>query len=133
MSNVNTVQHLYAAFGTGDIPTILSHLHEDVEWEYGMTDAGVPWLQPRRGRANVAQFFESLAALEFQLFQPKTFLESDNIVVALIDVGFVVKATGRKITEEDEVHIWHFDSMGRVTKFCHKIDTHQHWAAFQTQ
>jgi uncharacterized protein len=133
MSNIQTVKGIYAAFGSGDIPTILSHLDDDIEWEYGMSNAGVPWLQSRCGRANVAKFFESLAALDFEKFQPKTFLETDNVVIALIDVSFVVKANGKKIAEEDEVHIWHFDSHGQVVRFCHKIDTYQHWAACQNQ
>ena len=131
MSNAETVQKMYAAFGAGDIPTILGHLAEDVEWEYGMADAGVPWLQALRGRAAVPQFFAALGALEFQKFQPKTFLESGNVVVALIDVAIAVKATGRVIVEEDEVHIWHFDDRGLVVRFAHKIDTYQHWLALK--
>lgn len=131
MNNVQTVQSIYAAFGRGDIPAILAHLAENIEWEYGMSNAGVPWLQPIRGRENAPKFFESLTALEFQKFQPKVFLESGNVVVALIDLAVVVKATGRSISEEDEAHIWHFDSEGRVTRFCHKLDTHQHWLSLQ--
>ena len=131
MSKIQTVQSIYTAFGHGDIPSILGHLAENVEWEYGISDAGVPWLQTRKGRAEVPKFFESLGALDIQKFQPKTLLESGNVVVALIDLTAVVKATGRLIIEEDEVHIWHFDSQGRVTKFCHKLDTHQHWLALR--
>lgn len=131
MSNAETVQKMYAAFGAGDIPAILGHLAEDVEWEYGMADAGVPWLQPRRGRAQIPHFFASLGALEFQKFQPKTVLEGGNVVVALIDVAIVVKATGRVIVEEDEVHIWHFDDHGLVVRFAHRVDTYQHWLAFK--
>ena len=37
MSNVHTVQEIYAAFGRGDVPAILSRLSESVEWEYGPT------------------------------------------------------------------------------------------------
>jgi ketosteroid isomerase-like protein len=131
VSNIPTVQSIYASFGSGDIPAILSRLAEDVQWEYGMSDSGVPWLQPLRGRAEVPKFFASLAALEFTKFQPKTLLEAGNIVVALIDLGLVVKATGKPITEEDEVHIWHFNNQGQVTRFAHKTDTHQHWLALQ--
>jgi hypothetical protein len=69
--------------------------------------------------------------MDLQKFEPKTLLESGNVVVALNDITFVVKATGRVVVEEDEVHIWHFDSNGQVTKFCHKTDTHEHWAALQ--
>jgi hypothetical protein len=58
-------------------------------------------------------------------------LENAGLVVAIIDVTFIVKATGRTITEEDEVHIWRFDDRGRVARFSHKVDTHQHWLAFR--
>jgi uncharacterized protein len=129
MSNVQKVQSVYDAFGRGDIPAILALLADDVEWEYGMSNAGVPWLQPRRGRAEVQKFFESLNGLETTRFEPKTLLEGGNVVVALIDITAVVKATGRTISEEDETHIWHFGSDGLVKRFCHKVDTHQHWAA----
>jgi ketosteroid isomerase-like protein len=135
VENVNhaqTVQDIYAAFGRGDIPAIIATLSEDVIWEYGTLDSGVPWLQPRRGRAEVVQFFESLGGLDFRNFQPKTILASGSLVVSLIDVSFTVKATGRGITEEDEVHIWHFNEDGRVARFCHRLDSHKHWLAVQS-
>jgi hypothetical protein len=131
MSNVQTVQQIYAAFGQGDIPAILGHLAEDIDWEYGIQEAGVPWLKPGKGRAAVPAFFESLAALEFHRFQPKTLLESGDVVVALIDLAVTVKATGRHVQEEDEVHIWRFDGNGKVVRFCHRVDTHKHWLAWK--
>lgn len=131
MSNVQTVQSIYEAFGRGDIDAILSHLSDDVLWEYDKPESDIPWLEQRHGRAEVPRFFEALGALEFHKFQPKTLLESENKVVALNDVSFTVKATGRKVDEEDEVHIWHFDQSGKVIRFCHKTDTRQHWLALQ--
>ena len=127
MTPVETVHEIYAAFQRGDIPTILEHLADNVEWEYSIAPLGVPWLQRRHGRAEVPQFFASMAGFELHRFQPKTFLHSDNIVVVLIDVDLTVKATGRRLVEEDEVHIWYFDAQGRVARFGHKVDTHQHW------
>jgi ketosteroid isomerase-like protein len=131
VSNIRTVKDIYAAFGRGHIPAILARLAEDIEWEYGMMDAGVPWFKPRRGREEVPEFFQALSALEFKQFEPRTLLESGDVVVALIDLAAKVKATGRTIAEENEVHIWHFDTHGLVTRFCHKADTYQHWAALQ--
>lgn len=131
MRNIETVQAIYQAFGRGDVEAILGHLADDVEWEYGRIDAGVPWLKTRRGRAQVPAFFEALAGLELQRFQPKVVLGDGNVVVALIDVALVVRATGRRIVEEDEVHLWHFDTDGRVLRFCHKLDAHQHWLAWR--
>jgi ketosteroid isomerase-like protein len=131
MAHVDTVQQIYEAFGRGDVPAILDRLADGVEWEYGVNSTDVPWLQPRRGRAQVAGFFQDLTALEFHRFQPKTFLEAGSIVVVLIDLDVTVRSTGGRIVEEDEVHIWHFDAGGRVSRFRHRVDTHEHWAAYK--
>jgi uncharacterized protein len=129
MSNIETVKGVYEAFGRGDIPAILEVIADDIEWEYGMADTGVPWLRSRTGRDGARQFFASLAGVEFHTFDPRVLLDHDDLVVALIDVSFTVKDTGVVVTEEDEVHIWTFDANGKVSRFCHKLDTHQHWAA----
>ena len=52
------------------------------------------------------------------------------VVVALIDVDLTVKATGKRIVEEPEVHIWHFNDEGLVTRFRHAVDTYQHVMAY---
>ena len=130
MSNIETVQEIYAAIGRGDIPAVLEVLADSVEWEYGVNSTDVPWLQPGCGRAYVAELFAKLALLlEIHQLQRTAFLESGNIVVVLFDLEMTVKATGRKIVEEDEVNIWHFNSEGRVSRFRHRSDTHQHMLA----
>jgi hypothetical protein len=91
---------------------------------------GVPWLDRRVGRAEVPQFFAAMSEFTLHRFEPKTFLESGNVVVVLIDVDLTVNSTGRRVTEEDEVHIWYFDPQGRVSRYGHKVDTHQHWLAY---
>ncbi len=96
--------------GGGDVGAILAKLAGDVEWEYGVNSTDVPWLQPRRGRDQVAGFFQSLAALDFHAFQPTAFLESGPLVVSLVTLEGTVRATGRRMLEEDEVHIWRFKS-----------------------
>ena len=132
MAYIGTVQKIYEALGKGDVPAILSHMSDDVEWEYGGDSTGLPWLQLRRGPVQVAGFFQDLgAALDVQRFQPTTFLESANVVVALIELEFVVRATGRRVVEEDEVHIFHFDDMGKVRRFRHRMDTYRAWLASQ--
>jgi hypothetical protein len=131
MSHLPTVQNIYAAFGQGDVPKILASLSENVEWEYGGLSE-VPWLAPREGRAGAGEFFQSLSALEITRFNPRTFLESGNTVVVLIELEFTVKATGRKVVEEDETHIWHFGPDGLVSRFRHRVDTYRHWAALKS-
>ncbi|HET6614260.1 MAG TPA: nuclear transport factor 2 family protein [Dehalococcoidia bacterium] len=118
------VQELYEAFGKGDVPSILSSLADDVDWDYGHGSTDVPWLQPRSGREAAGGFFEALMALDFHKFAPKEFLEAGNTVVALLDIDYTVKATGKRVNAEDEVHIWRFGSDGKVARFTHLVDTH---------
>lgn len=131
MTNLETVQDIYKAFGQGDIPRILSYLAPTVEWEYGVNSTDVPWLQPRRGAADVGKFFEALGAADFHRFVVKHVLGSGDLVVGLVDVEATVKATGRKFVEDDEVHLWYFDPLGKVVRFRHRVDTHQHQLAYK--
>ena len=133
MSNVAAVQDIYEAFGKGDVPRILGHISEDVAWEYGAGTNDVPWLQSRRGREGAGEFLASLADLRFEQFQPKTFLESGNLVVVLLDVAATVVSTGGRIEEQDQVHLWNFDRNGQVERFRHRVDTLQHQRACRPQ
>lgn len=132
MSNKQTIEKMYAAFGRGDFAEILSGLAADVEWEYGVQSTNVPWLQLRKGREQVAKFFESLSALDIRKFQPKAILEGDHLVISTVDFEAVVKATNKPIVEEDEVHIFYFNDLGEITKFRHRVDTYLNWAAVQS-
>jgi ketosteroid isomerase-like protein len=128
---VETVQSIYAAFGTGNVPAILERLHEDVDWEQGADGHGVPWLAPGRGRAHVARFFQTIGEeLEITAFAPKTFCEGPGVVVALIDIEWRVRRTGQTFRERDEAHVWHFDAAGRVVAFRHRVDTAMHVTAW---
>jgi ketosteroid isomerase-like protein len=131
MSNVQTVQEIYGAFGAGDIPTIFSKLADNVEWDVDATAADVPFMVPRRGIDGVGEFFQNLALADFTKFEPTAFLESGNIVVALLDIDFTVKATGKTVRQPDEVHIWRFGPDGKVVSFRHRVDTLAHHMAFK--
>jgi ketosteroid isomerase-like protein len=121
---------MYEAFGRGDLPTILSKLSESVEWEYGAGPTNVPWLQRRQGRDGAAAFFASLDEMEIHTFAPKAFLETEGVVVVFLDVEFTVKATGKRVVEEDEIHVWRFNAEGKVSRFRHGVDTRQHQLAY---
>jgi uncharacterized protein len=132
MSNIDTIKELYKAFGEGRIDTILSRLADDVVWEYPETSTSVPWLQSRYGREAAAGFFESLSEMELRKFDPHTFLEGPDVVVALIDVEFVVKKTGARVEETDEIHVWRFGPNGLISKFKHGVDSHRHQLAISS-
>jgi ketosteroid isomerase-like protein len=129
---VEKVQSIYAAFGRGDVPAILEHLHEDVEWEYQPVTTDVPWLLARRGRTDAAGFFVAVGTeLEITHFAPKTFLEGPGVVAVLCDITATVRRTGQSFREVDEVHLWHFDAAGRVVRFRHCVDTEQQARAWR--
>jgi uncharacterized protein len=130
MSNLPAVKAMYEAFARGDVPAILERLSRDVEWEYGSAVTTVPWLQPRRGRAGAEAFFASLGELDIERFEPTTLFENGPLVVALCDFEATVKATGRRISEVEEVHIWKFDAQGLATGFRHRVDTLQQELAY---
>jgi ketosteroid isomerase-like protein len=130
MSNIQTVQEIYSAFGAGDVPTILSKLAADIEWDADAS-GDIPFLVPRRGVDGVGAFFQSLTQADFTKFEPTAFLESGNVVVALIDATFTVKATGKTVAMVDEAHIWRFGPDGKVVNFRHRVDTLAHHLAFK--
>lgn len=125
MSNIQAVQEIYNSFGKGDIPTIIEKLDENIEWEYTNVENNVPWLKRRHGKDGAMAFFESLGQMEISNFAVKQIFESGNIVIALIDIDFTVKSTGKSVHEVDEAHIWHFNDNGKVIKYAHRVDTYQ--------
>ncbi|MFN8616014.1 MAG: nuclear transport factor 2 family protein [Dehalococcoidia bacterium] len=132
MSNLETVQAIYDAFGQGNVPAILDQLDEAVEWERPGAGHGVPWLKPGRGKAHVGQFFASLAVVDISKFVPVNLLAGGNQVVAVIDIELTVKATGQAVRDE-ELHLWTFGPDGKVSSFHHVVDTAQHVAAYRGQ
>lgn len=133
MSNTETIKKLYEYFGDGNIPAILEKLSDSIEWDYSGNTADVPWFKHRRGKSEVVGFFESLNELQFNKFQPKEFLEGENIVVSILDIDLTVKSNGNRIAEDDAAHIWRFDSDGKIISFRHGVDTYQHHIAYDSQ
>ena len=124
MSAIETVQQIYAAFGRGDVPAILQRLAEDVEWEYATGPGPIPWLQPLHGRDQVPKFFDALFSnIEITRFEVGKIFGDADTVVELLTLEHTARATGRKVQEIDEVHIWHFNAAGQVQRFRHRADT----------
>lgn len=133
MNNIETVKAIYEAFGRGDVPSILAKLGPDVDWDYANAVSEVPWLVRRRGPEAVGGFFEAVRDLEFSKFQVKEIFGSPDgkTVVALVDLGFTVKSTGKSVSEDDEIHLWRFAEDGKVARFRHGADTTKHVAALK--
>ncbi len=127
MSNVATVRSMYEAFGRGDIPFIIDQLADDVKWEDGASDHGIPWLTPGVGKVHVASFFGEVAGFEFERFDIEAVMGDGNIVVAVLQVDMTVKATGGRFAGL-EIHVWRFGTDGKVSSFNHALDTIAHLA-----
>ena len=82
-ANVALVQSLYAAFGRGDIETIVGALAGDIEWSFPGPREVIPFAGVHRGVPEVVQFFVTLSgALEFQKLDPSEFIaQGDKVVV----------------------------------------------------
>jgi uncharacterized protein len=128
--HVTTVRSLYEAFGRGDVDTIIDAMADDVDWEVGAKDHGVPWLTPGRGKQRVADFFAAVGALDFKRFEPRLLFGSGNRVMAVVSVEFLVPETGRSVMEEAEGHLWTFGPDGKVVAFRHYVDTLEHHRAW---
>jgi ketosteroid isomerase-like protein len=123
---------MYEAFGRGDIADILSRLAEDVTWD--VTDepwtphaAEVPWLLPRRGHAEVAEFFEIVSAWEYERFEVLDMLVSETRVAAVLRL--IADLPNGAHIDEVVLHLFTFGPDGKVTSLRRMLDTAAHIAA----
>jgi ketosteroid isomerase-like protein len=131
-THTGAVTAMYEAFGRGDVAGILSHLSEDVSWD--VTDepwsphaAGVPWLTPRRGHAEVAEFFAIAGAWTYERFEVLDLLVSDTQVAA--EVRMVANLPNGGRLDEVVIHLWKFGADGTVIALRRMLDTAAHIAA----
>lgn len=112
---LQTVQVMYAAFGRGDVATILNALAADVTWSID-GPAIVPIFGDRKGRDGVAQFFQALgASIDVQEFTPQQFFaHGDTVIVQGVERG-KVKATGKTMAGH-WAHVFTFKN-GLVSAF----------------
>jgi len=131
-TNVDTVKSIYDAFGKGDVPGILEHLSDNVQWEHSPDNtaqkAGVPWLLERKGKDGVREFFKIIGGFAFRDFRVLSVMGEGNKVAAEIKFEADIPATGGYLNEE-EVHLWTFDEKGKVIGYRHYSDTAKHIAA----
>lgn len=126
MNKIDTINTIYDAYGKGDVPTILSFLDVNVEWEKWNDNfaqkVGVPYMRFIKGRENIPAFFGEVSKLGVKSFEVVSVMEGKNTVAVnfLIDTEFFT---------EDEIHLWTFNSEGKISAFRHYLDTAKHIAA----
>lgn len=132
-SNLSTVQAIYAAFGQGNIPAIINHLDDTVQWESWADNtaqkAGVPWLKAQKGKEGALAFFQCVGSLlQIKDFQVLNLMEGGNQVAAEFVIEADVPSTGGHFRDE-EIHLWTFNDSGKVARFRHYADTAKHMKA----
>jgi ketosteroid isomerase-like protein len=122
--NVDLVRAIYDAFGTGDIPGILSRMAPDIEWNEA---EGHPYADgnPYRGPdAILGGVFARLGG-EWDGFAavPEEFLDAGDTVIVLGRYRGTAKATGRTL-DAQLAHVWRI-SDGKAARFQQYTDTLQ--------
>ncbi len=127
--NTQVIQNIYAAFGQGNVATILNALASDVEWIHTAAP-GIPFGGTYRGTQQVGTFFQKLAESQDLLgFEPREFIAQGDAVAVFGSIKGRSKATGKSY-ETDWVMNWHLQN-GKVTKFHHIFDSAIVEPAFQ--
>jgi uncharacterized protein len=128
--NLDTVKHIYSAFGRGDVPAILDSLADDVAWEAwadnSAATAGVPWLVPRHGKSGAAEFFGLIGpGLVVKDFRVLSIMDGGNQIAVEFEIECDVPSTGGHYRDE-EIHLWTFNAEGKVSRLRHYTDTAKH-------
>lgn len=120
--NVEKLQQMYAAFGRGEIATILDGVSDDVQWGVESVASEVPWYQVRRGRDGVADFFSTLGQeVDFKSFVPSTFVSNGDEVFVAVDYDYRFRKNG-KGAQIGALHRFRLRD-GKVTSFRAYEDT----------
>lgn len=132
MSNPNIafVQSLYAAFGRGDIATIVAALAPNVDWTVNGRSSDYPAFGNWKTPAKAQEFFQTVDQYEaFTDFSPQDYYAVDERVFVLGRYAGSIKKTGKPFAS-DWIHIFAIRN-GKVLSFREFNDTHQFVAAYR--
>jgi uncharacterized protein len=120
--NIDLVKKLYAAFGKGDIKTILDHLAERLIWRFD-APAVIPYSGEHDTPDQVKEgFFGPLASTQKDYaLSTDEFIAQGETVVMVGGYGATVTATGKRF-DLPLVHVWTIEN-GQVKRFVNFTDT----------
>jgi ketosteroid isomerase-like protein len=120
--NVQIVKTAYDAFKSGDIPSLLNLLAENVEWIQPGPPETIATAGERHGPEQVAQYFALVnETFNVEQFEPQEFIAQGEKVVVLGHYRRRVKATG-KLDESEWVHVFTVRG-GKIEKHRAYADT----------
>jgi len=129
--NIALVQGLYAAFGRGDVASIVGMLTAEVDWQTLGPAKDYPVFGQRKGKAAVQEFFAQVGSTEeFSEFSPREFYATDDKVFALGSYAGKIKKTGKPFACE-WAHVFTIAG-GKVSRFREFTDTAQFVAGYKS-
>ncbi len=132
MSNANValVQSLYAAFGRGEIATIVAAMAADVSWDVVGRKKDYPIFGAWKGPQAVQEFFRLVGEQqEASEFSPRDFHVAGDMVFVLGHYAWKLRKTGRAVSA-DWIHAFTIKH-GKVVAFREFTDTAQFAEAFR--
>jgi ketosteroid isomerase-like protein len=112
--NVATIERIYAAFGAGDVDTILDACAGDVDWAVDAAGDDAPWWGRRHGTDEVVGFFTGIAATtDVTGFEIVALASTSNEVLSFIRYAFAAKGGG-PATHMNLHHYFRFDANGKI-------------------
>jgi uncharacterized protein len=130
-TNVAFIQSLYAAFGRGDIATIIAGLAPEVDWNVNGRRKDYPLLGDWKGSGEVQKFFKGIAQNQEAVeFTPQEFFAAEDRVFVLGRYSWNIRKTGRAVSI-NWVHVFTLRN-GKVTKFREFNDTAQFAEAYRS-
>lgn len=128
--NIDAALSAYAAFGKGDILSILNMLTDDCDWSHVGNASVIPFAGTFTGKAGVGRFFENVGkSIQITKFEPGNFRATENSATCTVNIGGTVVATGKTYTNTVTQTFW-FDGAGKVKKWATTGDVTGLEAAF---
>jgi len=120
-NNKALVEKMYAAFGRGDVQTILDHLAPNVEWTMEGPSI-LPFVGKKIGPGQVRTFFEGLGTTqENQKLTIDEYIVQGDTLATTGRYAAVVKATGKRF-DCAVAHVFTIRD-GKVVRFLDFADT----------
>ena len=121
--NTALVHAAYADFQRGDVPALLAHCTDDIVWISNGDPAGIPWVGTRHGHAGVVEFLTGLGGnLDFEIFEPRKFVASDDMVVVIGFTQARLRSGKRGLLASEWVHLFTIRD-GKLARFQEFYDT----------
>jgi uncharacterized protein len=123
MDNVTFVKNLYAAFGRGEVPTVLGAMRPDITWYQAESNPYWPNGEALVGPDAVLKTVFMRLGTEWDGFtiHPKSFHSAGDTVILEGRYSGTYKPTGKSL-DAQFCHIWDVKD-GKVTRFQQYVDT----------